>query len=223
MNVKTAQAVSDAIGERPHPLLDFRSEEARSRTRWMVAFLAKYLNPGHSLLDVGCGSGKHTFQAQDLGVQATGIDCSRQMIWRANEVKVSLRSPAEFLLTDYTALPFGDDTFDFALFPKNIVECSYSDYERVLAEVKRILRKNGVFFVTMRDAIGRSSPSPKEYDVPSGKQAGQVNIPGKASLAYPTWFWTVAFANHVSSRYFSLDGLEVVEDSGTYLLRLVKN
>lgn len=60
------------------------------------------------------------------------------MIGRAESVKAALPSPAEFVVGDYTAMPFRQATFDYALFPKNIVECSHADFEQVLDEVRRI-------------------------------------------------------------------------------------
>ena len=82
---------------------------------------------GEPVLDVGCSSGKHTFRAAELGLAATGIDCSEGMLARARALAAESHFDIEFVSGDYTKMPFDHDSFDYALFPKNIVECGYPD------------------------------------------------------------------------------------------------
>jgi ubiquinone/menaquinone biosynthesis C-methylase UbiE len=63
---------------------EIAEEWAKNRPdEWMQngldAFIA-CLNPGSTVLDIGCGSGDHAKYIQDKGMKVTGIDFSNEMI-----------------------------------------------------------------------------------------------------------------------------------------------
>ncbi len=57
---------------------------------------------------LGCSSGKHTYRAAELGMHATGLDCSERMIERAKKLVESTDFDVEFVVGTYTELPFDD-------------------------------------------------------------------------------------------------------------------
>ena len=201
MKIHEASIMSNAIAQTRGPRLDYRTEEARTYTAWMDDHVKPYLSPGCSLLDVGCGAGKQTFKAESLGARATGIDCSEEMIRLATEIARESRSITRFVLADYTAMPFGDHSFDLTLFPKNTIECSYVEAARLAIELKRILKPGGLLLLTLRDALLHSQELPQRdsslYDVITGREGGSIVVPGRGEFDYPTYFWTVAFAGFV--------------------------
>lgn len=68
--------------------------------------------PGQTLLDVGCGTGRHLLLFENLGLRTTGIDASSSMLVKAKE-KVNENSLT--LLSDTTDLPFKNKSFDLSI------------------------------------------------------------------------------------------------------------
>ena len=104
------------------------------------------------LLEVGCGRGggivhlaSEAQQLAGIAVRATGGDLSDQQISLCTQRFASVpqeKRPA-FVQADAEALPFGDSSFDVVI----NVESShcYPRFGQFLAEVSRVLRKDGVF------------------------------------------------------------------------------
>lgn len=207
MKVDQASRMSNAIARTRSPRLDYRTAEARTYTAWMEEHVRPYLHPGDLFLDVGCGSGKQTFKAESLGARAFGIDCAVEMIRYAREIARENGSGAQFFVADYAAMPFEDHSFDLALFPKNTVECSYSEASFLSQEIQRVLNPGGLLILTVRDALLHRAGSPaavsESYDVLSGGEGGAVSIPGQGDFEYPTYFWTVGFARFVFGQHLS--------------------
>src|SRR5262245_36884170 len=70
--------------------------------------------PGATVLDAGCGVGRHSWPLARAGYKVVGLDSSRVLLGAA-------RSPARgegwprFVRGSYTALPFGPGSFDAVL------------------------------------------------------------------------------------------------------------
>jgi SAM-dependent methyltransferase len=119
------------------------------------------LEPGHSVLDVGCGPG--TISA-DLAARVapgsvTGIDLSQEVI------ELAIRNVAQdeavniaFLVDDVYDLHFDDGTFD-VVYAHQVLQ-HLSEPVRALREMRRVLAPGGV--VALRDAdYGRFTWSPR--------------------------------------------------------------
>ena len=116
------------------------------------------LSPHHKVLDVGCGEGRHSISAYiETGAQVTGVDLSATDLETAkNRLKENLeyldQQPegegyCEFQEGDATSLPFEDASFD-------VVICSevlehIPDYSKVLAEINRVLKPNGIMAISV--------------------------------------------------------------------------
>ena len=91
-----------------------------------------------SILDVGCGTGEMLSRIKKNGVRRAGIDISTQMVDIAGQ---KLGNECDLKTGDATALPWSDGTFD-------VVLCNYSFHhyehpEKVLGEMRRVLKKGG--------------------------------------------------------------------------------
>lgn len=222
MDQKIAKKVTKAIVEFDHPLLDFRSKEAKNNTNWVYDFLKPHISDNCKLIDIGCGTGKQSFPAEELGAKVTGIDCSREAIKYANRIKNKINSNCQFIEGDYTDLPFIKNTFNVAIFPKNIIECSYSEIDKLCSEVKRILKKNGKFIVSMEDGLNKVMQNKEgdyleNYELETGKFNNQIVLPNKKKYYYPIYLWTIAFAKQTFSRNFQLEK-ETAIDKSTHML-----
>ena len=95
------------------------------------------LQPGASILDVGCGKGFLLYEFTQMlpGVKVAGIDISQYAIDNAKEeVKPFLR------VGNATELPFDDRSFDFVFSINTLHNLYIYDLWRALKEVERVAR-----------------------------------------------------------------------------------
>ncbi len=108
--------------------------------------ISKNIKKGDKVLDVGCGSGRHTFFLLEKGCNVTGIDISLKMLEvlerKAEERKYSL----SLFLADCNNLPFKTESFDVVVsiygpltHLQNSVNC--------VQEMMRVLKKGGKIIV----------------------------------------------------------------------------
>jgi ubiquinone/menaquinone biosynthesis C-methylase UbiE len=93
------------------------------------------------VLDIACGTGALSCCLEERGFCVTGLDFSFESLRRLKRINRRVR----LVQADAAALPFRSDSFD-------VVTCMgawrhFSDPERVLQEICRVLRPEGVFFV----------------------------------------------------------------------------
>jgi ubiquinone/menaquinone biosynthesis C-methylase UbiE len=152
-----------------------------------------------------------------LGLNVIGLEISENMIKRANINKLNIGSKAEIIKGSYFNVPLENNSVDYVLFPKNIVECSYEEFEIVCNEANRILKNNGKFIITINEDIKEHS----KYDLLYGYNETELNIPNKkCEIKYRTYFWTIGFANSIIEKYFKNEYIEnIIDDKkSTYLL-----
>ena len=110
-------------------------------TEQEVAFLtdALALRPGMSLLDVGCGPGRHAHAFAEHGLRVVGVDISESF------VRLAASGAGDFVRGDARRLCFADGSFDavislcqggFGLVPGQDGD--------VVTEMARVLRRGGV-------------------------------------------------------------------------------
>ena len=104
------------------------------------------LEPGESVLDVGCGTGTLAIAAtphvQPAGT-VYGIDASPQMIARATRKAAKARAPAIFRVAAAEELPFPDDTFDVVLSTLMLHHLPRKTRQQCASEIRRVLKPGG--------------------------------------------------------------------------------
>ena len=141
MTEQTPGADSYTMGysEEFRQLLDRRSAETHAR------YLLPHLEPGHRVLDFGCGPGTISVglaRAVDPG-ELHGVDVEESQIELARAAaEAGGHRNAHFHVGDVTDLPFEDDFFDAA--HCHAVLMHVPDTAAALAEVKRVLKPGGV-------------------------------------------------------------------------------
>lgn len=102
----------------------------------------KIVKESHSknLLDVGCGTGKVLSELKKYNskIKLSGIDLSENMLSIA---KKNLDDKVELKVGDSENLPWNDNTFDTILCTDSFHH--YPNPEKVIKEMKRVLKKEG--------------------------------------------------------------------------------
>jgi demethylmenaquinone methyltransferase/2-methoxy-6-polyprenyl-1,4-benzoquinol methylase/phosphoethanolamine N-methyltransferase len=117
------------------------------------------LQPGESILDVGCGTGSLTLMAaEQLGPDArvAGIDASPEMIEQARKKASKKKREVDFRVAPIEQLPYGDAEFDAVLSSLMLHHLPDDLKAQGLAEVHRVLKPGGRLVVL--DLLGFPGP-----------------------------------------------------------------
>lgn len=107
------------------------------------------------IIDVGCGTGRHSIELAKRGYSVTGIDLSKSMVARAKEKAMQGSLQVEFLNLDARNLPFNNQ-FDLAImlceggFP--LMESDEMNFE-ILQNVTKSLKNPGKFIFTTLNGL----------------------------------------------------------------------
>ncbi|AGB41415.1 methylase involved in ubiquinone/menaquinone biosynthesis [Halobacteroides halobius DSM 5150] len=114
----------------------------------------KYFEKEKSILDIGCGAGRTTFNLYEMGyTNIVGLDLTFEMIEEARKINKKDETNIDFVVGDATNLKFDDCFFDYALFSFNGIMQIPKKENRIkaLKEIRRVLKENGIFIFTTHD------------------------------------------------------------------------
>lgn len=136
------------------------------------------------VLDLGCGSGRHTVMLAREGFEVFGMDVSPEGVrlarrWLREEgLKASLR-----VSSCYRRFPFSDSFFDAVVSVQVIHHNRRGKVRQCISEMARVLRPGGVLFVSVpswkrRKGISRKSRkvAPHTYVPVEGRETGVVHF-----------------------------------------------
>lgn len=203
-----------------HPMIDYRDKDSHKDLNLIKPLLHNLINSDTKALDLGCNAGKYSFFMEEFGAKVTGIDFSDVALGIARDIGENIKSKCIFVEGNILEMNFEDNSFDFALFPLNIVEFQYEDIDVLCQKLKNILSSSGLFCITMQDALKRienGRDTIANYNLSNGIYKSFHNIPDKGTFEYQTYFWTLAFAKYIIGKYFQLVN-EVEYESNKYWL-----
>jgi len=130
---------------------------------------------GRTIVDIGCGTGRHALGLAAAGARVTAVDFSPRMLERARRKPGAER--IEFVAADVTRpLPFPDCTFDRALCC--LVTEHIADLASLFGELARICRADGVGVVSaMHPAMMLKGVQARVFDPASGAETRPVSYP----------------------------------------------
>ena len=128
-------------------------DAAQGRTEAASIVNLLQLQAGQRLLDVACGSGRHSFALEKTGVAVTGIDLSADLL-RAGRATIQNDNNHLLVRSDMRLLPFLSGAFDAAvsLFTSFGYFIDEAEDRSVLAEIHRVLTPGGRFLLDFLNA-----------------------------------------------------------------------
>lgn len=102
------------------------------------------------VLDVACGTGRHTVMLARQGFKVFGLDISPEAIklgyaWLAREkLKAKLHVQSMF-----DKLPYKDEFFDAVVCIKSLNHGRIEDIRRAITEIERVLKPGGMIFIVV--------------------------------------------------------------------------
>ena len=131
------------------PVINPFESSARKYDDWYETDFGKYadrleeklmlelLKPeaGQTLLDIGCGTGRHLLLFKNFGLKVTGVDTSPLML---DEAKKKVDEKSLVHLSEEELLPFEDKSFDLSIIFLTLEFCK--NPIRILKEAERVTK-----------------------------------------------------------------------------------
>jgi len=121
-------------------------------------FFMKHLK-GDAVLDVGCGPGRDAKALGEEGLKVTGIDIADNFVKIAREQVPQ----ANFMQMDVRNLLFKNNSFDGLWACASLLHLPKDEVESVINELNRVLKKGGLFFVSVKEGEGEVFVHKKKY------------------------------------------------------------
>lgn len=189
--------------------------------------------PVRTVLDLGCGTGRHSLELASRGYLVTGIDRSEAMLARARRSVAERGLGGRFAVGDVRSARV-DQRFDAVLMMFAVLgyQLRDADVEASLETVRRHLLPGGVFVfdVWFAPAVEASGPEEREREVEIGGEVWRRTSSGIRRPGEPLVDVTISLEPRTGGevmtethtvRYFGRDDLErYLEGSGLELVLL---
>jgi len=193
-----------------HDQASRRPETIKKSVDWIIATLG--LNPGHAILDLGCGPGLYTACLAERGLRVSGVDYSRRSINYAVQYAAEHHLDIDYRYQNYLTLEDESQYEAILLIYGDFCPLSPAQRQTLLGNVRRALKPGGYFVLdvttrTLRQKYGNRNgwyatqrgfwkPGPhlvleEGFDYPEQSifldQAIVIEENGKVSV-YRNWF-----------------------------------
>jgi len=103
-----------------------------------------------TVLDLGCGTGRHCVYLAKKGFDVIGIDVSKSALKMGNKWVREERLPnVAFVQGTMTSIPLGNSHVDAVIGVSVVHHAVKKDIKKTITEVHRILKKNGRFLTNL--------------------------------------------------------------------------
>lgn len=121
-------------------------------SHWEMQVLNKYLEGKGSLLDVGCGTGRHVVLLAERNFSVVGLDIDKEFIEAAETKLKQKKLSANLIVADACNLPLQDRSFDYVISMGNVlgeVGVHRNKRENTLTEMQRTAKTTGILIVEL--------------------------------------------------------------------------
>jgi SAM-dependent methyltransferase len=166
----------------------------------------RYLMPGATMLEGGCGRGQYVAYYTERGVRVVGLDFAREWLTSIHCERPSLALCAG----DVGVLPFRDGAFD-VYYSGGVVEHFEGGAERALAEARRVLKPKGTLLIS----VPYYSPLRRALAFVRAGEWRRVNAPSVDNgYGGGRTFYQYAYSVGEFSRTLAAAGLRVLDTQG---------
>jgi len=166
----------------------------------------RYLTPGATMLEGGCGRGQYVAYYSARGVKVVGLDFAREWLTCLHRESPNLPLCAG----DVGALPFRDGVFDL-YYSGGVVEHFERGAERPLAEARRVLKPTGTLLLS----VPYYSPMRRTLAFTRSSQWRRVSRPAvDQSDTDGRQFYQYAYTVPEFSKMLTAAGLRVIGTQG---------
>lgn len=129
------------------------------------------------ILDLWCGTGRHTVQLAKEGFEVYGLDNSEYGIQATKQRLLKEKVNAKFVLQEMTEkFPWKDNFFDAIICIQVIHHGDIATIKKIISEMERILKKWGFIFITVPNQKTQATKfkeiEPNTYIPLDGKEKG---------------------------------------------------
>jgi len=156
-----------------------------------------------TILDIGCGGGRHSIPIAKMGANVTGVDISPQMLAyaRKNAKKNRCTKNTNFINSSAWDTGLPSKSFDKVLL-LGILEHLPEEYRKLtIKETKRLLKKNGRLYVVINNKNSFFLKSVQKWKKPkqklSGYYSGLINPKHIISYMESLKFHTVSIQSNL--------------------------
>lgn len=145
MKKETASQLIDQVRSDYNRIADHFAQTRSYQWYEVQHLLEQYVQPGQTVLDVGCANGRLADVVQQIKGHYTGVDLSDELI----RIATQQRPWAEFHVGNMTQLPFANNSFDYIFAVASFHHLPDED-SRVqgLLEMKRVVKPGGHIILT---------------------------------------------------------------------------
>jgi ubiquinone/menaquinone biosynthesis C-methylase UbiE len=127
----------------------------------LISILAR--RRAQSVLDLGCGAGRHVMYLAESGFKTHGADLSDRGLKLTKKRLKSRKIDAEIIKCDMNSLPYIQSCFDAVVCVQTIYHQTLKGIQETVSEIHRILKKGGLLLANFHSK--RSSKYGKGIEV----------------------------------------------------------
>ena len=207
--------------------LKYENEIYTQGTLGECDFIEKEINFDKNLkiLDIGCGTGRHTIELTKRGYAVTGIDLSDSLLKRAEEKAAAQNLQIVFQKQDARNLPFNND-FDLVIM---LCEGAFSLMEtdemnfQILQNAARALKPKGKMIFTTLNGLFPLFHSVKEFLNSNQKDGNSAIEKNSFDLMTFREYSTLVFEDdHANKKELQCNERYYVPSEITWLLKSLK-